>query len=373
MDATKSQTPQRHGTRMIEPMANKFADGAIISMALLHLCLGLVFLFTLAISTATLSGTSIAAEEPACKGTNLIDQLGKDDPSELAAISAEAAKFKNGDAIMWKISREGTQPSWLFGTMHSADDRILALMEKIRPEFETASSVLIENTDSLKGRKSTTTVELLKQYAFLKGGTTLDSLVPQSDLPILKEALASRHMAWASARQMQPWLVTASIAIPVCDLQAKAAGVAVLDSLIGATAIKQGKTLIGLESVEEQFKAVSSIPFEFHVNALKETLKLSHLSDDLMETTKSLYLEGKTGWMLPLVRSFAPQTYTGKGYAEFQKLLLTNRNHLMAKRAAEHLEKGNVFMAVGALHLPGDEGLVSLLRKAGFTLQAVAL
>lgn len=368
MDPTELSKPERQGAS-----ADRIADRALISMAMFHVCAGIFFLFTLVASNTALTGTATAAGIPACTGTNLVKQLRKEDPSKLAAISAEAEKFENGDSIFWKVSRKGTKPSWLFGTMHSADKRILALMEKIRPGFDAASSVIIENTDSLEGGKSTDTVAVLKQYAFLEAGTTLDSLVPQSDLPVLKEALASRHMAWASARQMQPWLVTASIAIPVCDLQAKAAGVAVLDALIGATAKKQGKTLIGLESVEEQFKAVSSIPFEFHVNALNETLKLSHLSDDLMETTKSLYLEGKTGWMLPLVRSFAPETYTGKGYADFQRLLLTNRNHLMAERAAEHLEKGNAFMAVGALHLPGEEGLVALLRKAGFTLEPVAL
>ena len=44
----------------------------------------------------------------------------------------------------------------------------------------------------------------------------------------------------------------------------------------------------------------------------------------------------------------------------------------MAERAAPILAGGNVFIAVGALHLPGNEGLIELLRKQGFTLTAVA-
>ncbi|MEM7463925.1 MAG: TraB/GumN family protein [Pseudomonadota bacterium] len=353
--------------------ADRFADRAIQSMAFLHLVAGLLFLFTLTITSFSLTETASATGQYACQGNNLVQQLEHEDPTKLAAIEAAAEEFQNGEAILWKISREGIEPSWLFGTMHSSDQRILGLMDRIKPQFQSATSVIIENTDSVEGKNSGAALAAMKKYAFLKAGATLDNLVPESDLPILKRELESRHMSWTSARHMQPWLVTASISIPVCDLKAKASGIPVLDAQIGAAAKAQGKTLIGLESVEEQFEAVSSIPFEFHINALNETLKLSHLSDDLMETTKALYLEGKIGWMLPLVRSFAPQTYTGKGYAEFQKLLLTNRNHRMAERAAEHIEKGNAFMAVGALHLPGKEGLVELLRKSGFTLEPVAL
>ncbi|MGI9402736.1 MAG: TraB/GumN family protein [Rhizobiaceae bacterium] len=353
--------------------ADRIADKAIFTMALMHLVAGIFFVVTLISTAATLSGDAAADEILACEGENLVHQLQEENPTKLAEISAAAEEFSNGEAILWKITREGSEPSWLFGTMHSADKRILAMMDKIRPQFETASTVIIENTDTIEGKKPGANLALLKQYAFLDAGTTLDSLVADAELPLLKKELASRRMAWASARHMQPWLITASIGIPVCDLQAKAKGGAVLDTVIGKTAKDQGKTVIGLETAEEQFKAVSSIPFEFHVNALNETLKLSHLSSDLMETTKYLYLEGKPGWMLPLVRSFAPKTYTGKGYTEFQKLLLTNRNLLMAERAAEHLEKGNVFMAVGGLHLPGDEGLVELLRKAGYTLEPISL
>lgn len=51
--------------------------------------------------------------------------------------------------------------------------------------------------------------------------------------------------------------------------------------------------------------------------------------------------------------------------------LIRKRNRLMAKRAGDLLAKGNVFIAVGALHLPGDEGLVELIRKAGYKVTAV--
>jgi len=60
-----------------------------------------------------------------------------------------------------------------------------------------------------------------------------------------------------------------------------------------------------------------------------------------------------------------------KGYAAFEQRIITDRNHVMADRSTNELAKGNVFMAVGALHLPGEGGLVELLRAKGFTLTRV--
>jgi uncharacterized protein YbaP (TraB family) len=58
-------------------------------------------------------------------------------------------------------------------------------------------------------------------------------------------------------------------------------------------------------------------------------------------------------------------------YAAFEQRIILDRNKVMAERAAPILANGNVFMAVGALHLPGKDGVVELLRRQGFTVTAV--
>ena len=55
----------------------------------------------------------------------------------------------------------------------------------------------------------------------------------------------------------------------------------------------------------------------------------------------------------------------------FKSLLLDTRNQRMAERAAPFIEDGNAFIAVGALHLPGETGLVQLLRDRGYKVTAV--
>ncbi|MGQ3293384.1 MAG: TraB/GumN family protein, partial [Shinella sp.] len=137
-------------------------------------------------------------------------------------------------------------------------------------------------------------------------------------------------------------------------------------------ALADGKTLKGLETLIEQISALDSLPIEPQVEGLVQTLALGDTLKDVIETMSQLYLAGDTGMIMPMMRAAAPQTDDDKAaYADFEQRIIIDRNHTMAERAAPILANGNVFIAVGSLHLPGAEGVVELLRKQGFTVTAV--
>lgn len=347
--------------------ADRWAERALALVAAAHLVLFALFVLSLASAADALS-----QPRAACQGEDLVAALRRSDPERLEAAVAEAASVVNGNAIFWKVEKPGLAPSFLLGTMHSADPRVTRMPEGAGEAFAAASTVIIENTQMLDPEAMKAAMIELKDYTFLTDGSTLDEFVAPGRLGDLQSAVEARAMPWMVARHMQPWLIAAAIAIPVCEVEAKNAGAPVLDSLIGHRARAEGKQLVGLETIEEQFAAVSSIPRDFHVNALNETLGLGTLADSMMETTKLLYLEGNTALLLSLIRAYAPKTYAGKGYAAFQERLIARRNRLMVERAAAYLDRGNAFMAVGALHLPGGEGLVALLRARGFRLVPAA-
>jgi uncharacterized protein YbaP (TraB family) len=82
-----------------------------------------------------------------------------------------------------------------------------------------------------------------------------------------------------------------------------------------------------------------------------------------------LYLTGNIGAIMPMLKDVDPdQTLSDDDASAFEQRIILDRNKVMAERAAPILAKGNVFMAVGALHLAGDQGLVTLLREQGFTV-----
>lgn len=163
------------------------------------------------------------------------------------------------------------------------------------------------------------------------------------------------------------------MALPACEMARKAEGVEFLDIKIANTARDQGKQLLGLESVGEQMAAMADLPMEFHVRGLVETIRLADLMPDIMATMTDLYLEGEIAQVMPVVLAAGPEQLEddASGYAAFEKRIVTMRNHVMAERAGPILDAGNAFIAVGALHLPGEEGLVTLLQDAGYTVTAV--
>ncbi len=85
-----------------------------------------------------------------------------------------------------------------------------------------------------------------------------------------------------------------------------------------------------------------------------------------METTTALYLKGEIGMIMPTLRKIVPDSLSEEDYELFLKYLISDRNHVMADRAVPIIDKGNAFIAVGALHLPGKEGIIELLRAKGY-------
>jgi hypothetical protein len=167
---------------------------------------------------------------------------------------------------------------------------------------------------------------------------------------------------------MKPWIISTVVALPACELARKSGGAPVLDEKLGLDARAQGKALEGLETAVGQIEAMASLPMKFHIQGLVDTLKLNDQIDDVNETTILLYTRGETGMFWPLFRSLSPSTASSEGYAEFEKTMVTARNKTMAANAAPIIDRGNAFIAVGALHLPGNEGLVSLFRRAGYAV-----
>ncbi len=351
-------------SRLSEISFESASTKLVALVAALHAILLAAFMLTVVSASQALS-----AEQARCTGTDLIARLEMERPADLAQARREAAETVNSTSVFWKISVQGKPDSYLFGTMHSPDPRVARMEGSVKSAFDTTTKVIVESTDALDPAKMQAAMLRLKDQAFLAPDTSIEELVSPNALPKLQQQAQARSIPWAVARRMQPWMIAAAIARPVCETADAASPV--LDQLIANTALANGKELIGLESVDDQFRAVTAIPQDFHVNALADLVELGDFTDDVMETTKLLYLEGNTGMMLPLVRLYSPKAYAGKGYSQFQEELIGKRNHVMAQRALQHLEKGGVFMAVGAMHIPGDDGLVALLQAAGYTVESI--
>jgi len=348
-------------------LADRLADAGLRLLAAINVLVALSFLLVLA-SLAP----AHAEDLPACGGDNLLVKYEKEDPAGFAKLRAEADAVPNGKAIFWKIEKEGRPASWLLGTMHVTDPRVLAMPEAARAAFAGAATVIVESDEIADEKKASITIMTRPDLTMFSGGKSITDFLDKEDTEKLAEGLKSRGLSLAAIGRMKPWLITSFVALPACEIARKTAGAAFLDQKLARDALAEGKALKGLETLVEQISALDSLPVEPQVQGLVQTLELGDTLKDVIETMSQLYLSGDTGMIMPMMRAAAREAdEDAAAYADFEQRIIVDRNHIMATRATPILSGGNVFMAVGALHLPGPEGVIELLRGEGFTVTAV--
>lgn len=330
-------------------------------------------LILLAVGLAWGTGKAQASETATCDGVSLVNQLARTNPQKLAEARAKASGTRNGSGLLWKVEKEGLAPSYLFGTMHVTDPRVTRLPQAAQAAFDAASTVVIETIEILDPAKAQAAMLAKPELTMFTDGTTLTSLLSDDEIELIDKELSSRGIPLAAISRMKPWMIAGLVALPACEMARKNSGAEILDIKIARTAGEEGKQLLGLESIGEQMAAMADLPMEFHIRGLVETIKLADLMPDIMATMTSLYLQGEIAQIMPVILAAGPQDLEEdtSGYAAFEERIVHMRNHVMAERATPILDAGGAFIAVGAMHLPGEEGVVALLQNAGYTVRPV--
>jgi len=312
------------------------------------------------------------AEELGCGGHDLIAEMAKSDPARLEALRKEAAGTENGKGLLWKIEQPGRKPSYLFGTMHLTDPRVLKLPDAAQNAYSGADTVAIETDEVLDPKAPMAVLAEQPDLMMFTDDTTLEKIIPRDKVEAVKTALRQRGISLASVNRMRPWMLTSMLAMPACELARTKAGSPFLDIKLAQDARAAGKRIAGLETMKDQLGAMASLPMQFHIDGLIETLALGPSLPDVFETMTILYTQGDIGMIFPLMRSVSPGgVESGSNYAAFEETMVNARNRVMADRAVPLIDQGNVFIAVGALHLPGKDGLVSLLQGKGYRVTAL--
>lgn len=339
----------------------------------LGLALALHLAFFLALAWGLFVATQQArAGDIACTGNDLVAELAADDPARLARIREQASRTLNGDGLLWRVRTGDAPPSWLFGTMHVTDPRVVAIPAAAREALDAADRLVIETTDILDPSAMLAAIVAHPELTMFTGGETLIGLLDTEERRIVEDGLRARGVPPGSVSRMKPWMLSAMVALPACEGARRQAGAKVLDVVLAEQATAAGKPVSGLESMVDQLQAMASLPMEFHIEGLVETIRLGDRIDDVTETMMLLYRRGEIGMIWPLFREILPAREGSEGgFVAFEEAMITSRNRRMAERAAPMFAEGGAFVAVGALHLPGEEGLVELLRAAGHQVERV--
>lgn len=277
-------------------------------------------------------------------------------------ITALAQKNDAGNTLLWKISGNGLKkPSYLFGTIHMLckDDAILSdsLKNIISKVNEVYFEVDLDNMFEMLG--------VLGKMK-MRGDTTLQDLLSEADYEKVKDYFESKGsmLPFSMLETYKPMLAASTLqqgGLP-CE------NTAMMEQEIMQEAKHYNKPIRGLESMGYQASVLDSIPYKLQAeqlvsyidNAIKGGAEDKEFSE-MMDAYKNQDLKKLEEMLLK----------SDPSIANYTDILLYNRNRNWVDKLKGLLPEKSLLIAVGAGHLPGKEGCIDLLRKAGFKVTPV--
>jgi uncharacterized protein len=312
---------------------------------------------------------AFADTAPSCDGRDL---------SPLAAARPEALKqatearrdwLVNGQGLLWKIEKNGVAPSFLFGTVHSTDERAVALAHKAAEQIHGAKVVATELGGPLdKNTIAELGADLLVK-ALAKDRDTFAPIASPEDRAAVEKYLADRGVNADLAHHIQLWFLAGTTAAPLCEAQRQALDLPIVDNVIAQTAKDLNVKVVALETFAEQGDTLAGLEPKEAATMLVSAAKRPDVDRDAYATLLDLYVQSRPVEALPILDASGLLSQEEIAAEDTLSVrLLGERNRVMVERATPLLEAGGAFIAVGAFHLAGKDGLVARLRALGYTL-----
>jgi uncharacterized protein len=277
-------------------------------------------------------------------------------PAPSKAATAQTQKFERG--LLWRIEPPTGKPSYLFGTIHTDDPRVTELPPAVQERFNGADTLILELVMDTKA------VVDAMSYMMFTDERTLPGVLGVKLYDETRTTLLNYGLPVAGLEKQKPWVAVVTLSMPL----PKADGT-VLDQTLQLKAIKARKTVEGLETVAEQVGVFDQMPMADQIDLLKHTLKEMPKRDEQLEAMTRAYLARDLRGLMAIVDAQRPKQ--AGVYDALMQRLLKDRNIRMVERLQSRLKQGNVFIAVGAAHLPGPDGVLPLLERAGYRVSPV--
>jgi uncharacterized protein len=333
-----------------------------------------MFRFAAACFATSLAVLFALPTQAECVGQNLFSDMA---PDRLAEIEAASAKVPFAAGNFWRATRDD-QVITIAGTYHFDDPRHTPTIEALTPFITTAKTVLVEAGPEeealLMDRIANDPSALV-----ITEGPTLNNLLPPEVWDPLAEAMSARGIPSFMTAKFQPWYVLTLLSIPPCAMAQMTEQPKGLDGLVIDTALEAGVPVRGLEPYDTLFKIFGSLTEKDLTDLITSTLAIEPQSEDYFTTLVDSYFAGESRMAWELMRFVGYDTpgYTrdqiDAEFARMEEIVSSSRNRAWIPVLTQAAAEGPVFTAFGALHLSGEDGVLNLLKREGFTLEELRL
>lgn len=276
----------------------------------------------------------------------------------IASPSLASEAIANETGILWRIEKAGVAASYLLGTAHVSDPRIT--------NFKAELNQVLDDVDSISLEIDLNPANQMHMAGMMMApGGRLEDQLGQAYFEKLMVEMNTLQVPAEMVQMFKPWAAALAISLPTNHDASQA-----MDVLIYQFAHANGKAFHALEAIEEQIGVFENLTSAQQIIFLQLTIDSLALRDTLYEKVLDAYLASDLGLLMMINEEsmiMAPPDFV----EPLMYALVDLRNLGMLQRMQPRLAEGNALVAVGALHLPGEQGLLALLRGQGFKVSAI--
>lgn len=271
------------------------------------------------------------------------------------ALAGEAHAGDQGPALYWSIDGADGRVGYLLGTIHSEDPRVLGFGEEFQQQLASCRVFAMELVPDYPN------LARLQETMVLPEGQNLSMLLGETRFNAVTAALGQMGISPAQAQRLKPWAAMISLSIP------RPKTGQFMDYALSLRASGHGLEVVGLETVDQQLAFLEQLEPEGQIELLDHAVAEFAQVEQVHSRMVDSYLQNDLDalWEEAL-QQMQPLQADTRDY--FLDRGIEARNLGMLASIRPLLGNGPVFIAVGALHLAGRQGLVELLRAEGYTL-----
>ena len=312
-----------------------------------------------------------------CEGRNLIDALTAEDRTRLDA-AVDETPYHSG--LLWRATKNEAEIT-LVGTYHFPDPRHQKMLERLTDPLSTAAAVYVEAGPEEEARLKTALTDD-PSLMVNESGPTLPEQLSDSEWETLSQAMSERGLPAVVAAKLRPWYVAMMIGVSPCILREAGANGELmgLDHLLIDDAEKLGLPIRALEPWDKVFSLFAGMSAEEERDMIRAALPAATYADDYAVTLTDAYFAEEVWsiWEFGRIDAYENSglkaTVIDEQFQFAQTRLMDNRNESwiepLTEGAITAAEEGKGIVAgFGALHLPGEQGVLRLLEKQGWKIE----
>lgn len=295
--------------------------------------------------------------------------------TEVPAETLSSLPEVDADPLIWRVTDGDGHTLYLFGTMHAGDERNETVMKRLDRLLSSCDALAVE-FDSIAYEKDLAAATSDAQKMIYSDGTTVKDHLSAGLYEKMKAALSDAGQYSPLLDMYRPVMwetLLENLYVEKSSLSTEYA----IDPMLINRAYELKIPVLEVESGSFQMGLLASFPDELYEVLIGELLDCSF--EDYGKDIEALHEAWLSGDEAALAES-TEETDDGLTEEErvlvddYERKMINERNVGMAERAKEYIESGDkVFFAVGAGHMVGDAGIVSLLEKDGYTVKRISI